>query len=102
LKIPRIGFNHRITAARMGIAHCSPDPCETCFVFRAIRNICGGQPELPPGAAERAAEAGVPLPPANGPDIFTALREQLSVRLDSHKGPIEVMVIDHVEKPTEN
>jgi uncharacterized protein (TIGR03435 family) len=52
------------------------------------------------GGPGRPAEAAPPTD--RGPDIFTAIREQLGLKLESGKGPVEVLVIDHVEKPSEN
>jgi uncharacterized protein (TIGR03435 family) len=40
--------------------------------------------------------------PDAGPSVFTALEEQLGLKLEARKGPVDVLVIDHVERPTEN
>jgi uncharacterized protein (TIGR03435 family) len=37
-----------------------------------------------------------------GPSLFTALQEQLGLRLESTKKPVETIVIDHIERPSEN
>jgi uncharacterized protein (TIGR03435 family) len=36
------------------------------------------------------------------PDLFTAIQEQLGLKLESTRAPVEVIVIDHIEKPSEN
>jgi uncharacterized protein (TIGR03435 family) len=38
----------------------------------------------------------------SGPSIFSAIQEQLGLKLESTKAPVDVLVIDHVEKPSEN
>jgi uncharacterized protein (TIGR03435 family) len=56
-------------------------------------------------------QPGVPLPPGvegpppadpNGPSIFTAIQEQLGLRLESQRGPVDILVIDRVAKLSEN
>ena len=40
--------------------------------------------------------------PDDPPDFFTAIQEQLGLRLESTRAPVDTFVIDHIERPTEN
>jgi bla regulator protein blaR1 len=55
-----------------------------------------GRGDPPPGAP-----ALPPIDP-NGPSLFTAVQEQLGLKLESTKAPVDILVIDHVERPTED
>jgi uncharacterized protein (TIGR03435 family) len=50
------------------------------------------------------APPGAPRPPVDtsAPPLFTALQEQLGLKLESSRGPVEVLVIDSAQKPKEN
>ena len=59
-----------------------------------------------PDPAQAALIGGPPPPAADNPDaapdLFTAFQQQLGLKLGSTKAPVDVMVIDKVEKPSEN
>ena len=63
----------------------TPDPTEPSM------GPAGG----PPDASQDTNNAG-------GPTLFTALEEQLGLKLESSRGPEEVIVIDHIEQPSAN
>jgi uncharacterized protein (TIGR03435 family) len=55
-------------------------------------------PDGPQGALGGAADANADAPP----DIYLAAQQQLGLKLESTKAPVDLFVIDHVEKPSEN
>jgi uncharacterized protein (TIGR03435 family) len=57
------------------------------------------QIDLPPLAPVAAAD---PAALDTSPSVFTVLQEQLGLRVEEGRGPVEVLVIDRVERPTPN
>ena len=59
-----------------------------------------------PDDSQYGGRGGQAPPPANGgtapPDLFNAMQEQLGLKIEATKAPVDVLVIDHVEKPSDN
>ena len=59
--------------------------------------------EVSSGPAGSGTASNGPLPPdESGPSIFAAVQEQLGLKLEPTKGPVDMIIIDHIERPTEN
>jgi uncharacterized protein (TIGR03435 family) len=49
-----------------------------------------------------AGNDGNPPPDSNQPGLFTAVQKQLGLKLEPQKAPMEILVVDHAEKPSPN
>ena len=58
--------------------------------------------QMSKGADDAHATADAPPLDSSGPSIFTALEEQLGLKLEAKKGPVETLVIESIEKASEN
>jgi uncharacterized protein (TIGR03435 family) len=57
---------------------------------------------MPPPPGPGAPAAGDPAPASAEPSLFTAVQEQLGLKLVSQKEPVEVVVIDQIQRPSPN
>jgi uncharacterized protein (TIGR03435 family) len=73
-------------------AYCTLDGQDPFFVVRS---------QVSGGGRGRGGEAAASADPG-GASIFTLVEEKWGLKLEAQKGPVDVLVIDHVERPSEN
>jgi uncharacterized protein (TIGR03435 family) len=95
------------------VLHCASDDLASVFVPHVGRTVVDKtglaaiydftlQFTPDDSSAVPTTGAGPSAQDPTAPSIFTAVQEQLGLKLESGKGPVGVIVIDHVERPSEN
>src|SRR5579871_866734 len=60
-------------------------------------------PEAGQGSSAAQADSGTTADPdTRGPSLFAAVQEQLGLRLETQKAPVETLLVDHVARPSVN
>ena len=65
--------------------------------FTPDDSLFNGHPPMPP--QQQRTDTTNPAP---APSLYDAFQQQLGLKLSAEKTPVDVIVIDHVEKPSEN
>jgi uncharacterized protein (TIGR03435 family) len=108
-----VGRVARSTIARSGMTMSQLADLLSSRVERVVRDRTGlagyfdldlqWTPEQNTAGAVEAPGPSIPVAvDPTGASLFTAIQEQLGLKLESSKGSVDVLVIDHVEKPTED
>ena len=69
------------------------------YDFELTYSLEGLGSAFPGGGGPPLVNGAPPQVDPNSPTIFTALQEQLGLKLDSQRGPVDVVVIDRAEQP---
>jgi uncharacterized protein (TIGR03435 family) len=89
--------------ALQGFARIIPDMDRPILDRTGITGLFNFTLEFAPRNNAFSYQPGVQTPiSSSGPSLFTALEEQLGLRLESARAPVEVLVIDRAEKPAQN
>ncbi len=71
------------------------------FTLQWTTDVSQAPSPAPSGISQQGTGSPSPIQ-SSGSSIFTAIQEQLGLKLELQKSPGEILVIDHVEKPSEN
>jgi uncharacterized protein (TIGR03435 family) len=88
----RPGLNYALQGRKTSMALFAKELCDQ--VGRPVLNRTGIQGEF-----DFRVDYSTDDNPETGPSIFAAMQEQLGLRLEATKGPLETLVVDHAEKP---
>jgi uncharacterized protein (TIGR03435 family) len=104
-EVPRIGVYGalKLDATDISMAQFA-DECSYLGIDRLVVDKTGltGRYDLKLQWTPDSTLADSAAPDSNQGSIFTALQEQAGLKLEPQKGPVEVMVIDHIERPSAN